>query len=309
MNDKRSVCKSCGGDGVVDTGFDPVPTKTCSACDGTGEQPATVATEAVAQPNHAWETNGRVTQCRKCSVITANKDLARYGKCTVSSFDAELRESVRQAADGEVSEYRFGADEPVAQAEVVDKDAATGNPTNRFLFKQMCAHFGIELGVDRVDGALLKIDAVAKAEKPVAQGGGVDVEKVMALVQEFGEQCEVAGYLDRSGSQDASKKLHEAAYQTAVKIRALLASPAPDGTVGDGWMPIETAPKDGTVFLIGFNEAARMRGARAVYEARWCTAQEKFTSVNGFILFDGATHWQPLPAEPAIAKQEPQNGR
>lgn len=73
----------------------------------------------------------------------------------------------------------------------------------------------------------------------VAQGGGVDVEKVMGLVKEYGEQCEAEGYLERSGSQDAAKKLRESAYQKAVKIRALL-TPAGDGwpAVGDR-MPLE----------------------------------------------------------------------
>lgn len=86
---------------------------------------------------------------------------------------------------------------------------------------------------DSVWGHLLIIDRLAAAAsvatEAVAQGGGVDVEKVMGLVEEYGEQCEAEGYLERSGSQDAAKKLRESAYQTAVQIRALLtAAPAID---------------------------------------------------------------------------------
>lgn len=65
-----------------------------------------------------------------------------------------------------------------------------------------------------------------------------------------------------------------------------------------GWQPIETAPKDGSVILVGFAPHWRMDGSRRVYEARWNTNGDRLTSVNGFLIFDSATHWMPLPAAP-----------
>jgi hypothetical protein len=65
------------------------------------------------------------------------------------------------------------------------------------------------------------------------------------------------------------------------------------------WQPIETAPKDGTPIVLLLPLAGNLReGDRRVYEGRWHEAQEKWTSLNGFLLFDGATDWQPLPLPP-----------
>jgi hypothetical protein len=70
----------------------------------------------------------------------------------------------------------------------------------------------------------------------------------------------------------------------------------------DGWQPIETAPKD-QVILLGLPVAGNLHeDDRRVYEGRWHEAQQAWTSVNGFILFTGATHWMPLPPVPQSAK-------
>jgi hypothetical protein len=61
------------------------------------------------------------------------------------------------------------------------------------------------------------------------------------------------------------------------------------------WQPIETAPRDGTIILIAIN----VRGdGPTVYEARWNEISECFSGRNGFLLFDGAHAWRPLPAPP-----------
>jgi len=64
------------------------------------------------------------------------------------------------------------------------------------------------------------------------------------------------------------------------------------------WQPIETAPKDGVVLLCLPIFGAIREGDRRVYEGRWHNEQDTFTSVNGFILLTGATHWMPLPSAP-----------
>ncbi len=65
------------------------------------------------------------------------------------------------------------------------------------------------------------------------------------------------------------------------------------------WRPIETAPRDGTFILIAIN----VRGeGPTVYEARWNDISECLSGRNGFLLFDGAHAWRPLPAPPVEVK-------
>jgi hypothetical protein len=65
------------------------------------------------------------------------------------------------------------------------------------------------------------------------------------------------------------------------------------------WRPIETAPRDGAIILIAVN--VRGDGSK-VYEARWNEISECFSGRNGFLLFDGAHAWRPLPAPPVEVK-------
>ena len=65
-----------------------------------------------------------------------------------------------------------------------------------------------------------------------------------------------------------------------------------------GWRPIESAPKDGTVIILGYLPNPRID--RHVYEGKWHELQGWWTSVNGFMVHNDATHWMPLPAAPAI---------
>jgi len=63
------------------------------------------------------------------------------------------------------------------------------------------------------------------------------------------------------------------------------------------WQDIATAPKGGTMFLIGYTFRDE------IYEAKWkedggLEQEGCFTSRNGFILHDVATHWKPLGPPP-----------
>lgn len=78
----------------------------------------------------------------------------------------------------------------------------------------------------------------------------------------------------------------------AAHFAAIRALPLPD--VGDGWMPIESAPKDGTNILAGVAGVPRSVG-------------EMFWWSGGWRTWDGENHtrtvaypnvWQPLPAPP-----------
>lgn len=73
------------------------------------------------------------------------------------------------------------------------------------------------------------------------------------------------------------------------------------------WRDIATAPKDGTMILVGYDDniakKARLDVTQRVYEARWDERQGSFVARNGFIMHCGATHWLPLPSAPNQAKE------
>ena len=62
------------------------------------------------------------------------------------------------------------------------------------------------------------------------------------------------------------------------------------------WQPIESAPHDESRILICMDVRF---GQQDVCEGRWNVEQGCFTSTNGFLIFDSATHWQLLPTPPA----------
>jgi len=60
-----------------------------------------------------------------------------------------------------------------------------------------------------------------------------------------------------------------------------------------GWMPIETAPKDGKGILIC------RTGFDCVVSARWSTHYDQWSTGSGpMAFFAEPTHWQPLPPLP-----------
>ena len=81
------------------------------------------------------------------------------------------------------------------------------------------------------------------------------------------------------------------------------ATRAPD-TVGDGWQPIETAPKDGTHILV-FNPD------RQEPEVAWWSEHApkyKWTTWDNGYLEGWAEYWQPLPAQPTARLQLQRQG-
>lgn len=76
------------------------------------------------------------------------------------------------------------------------------------------------------------------------------------------------------------------------RLRALLPLPPSDTpAAGDGWQPIETAPKDGTPVLIADDSG--------VFRARWWGGEK--WAVDGYsqgLWHDETLLWQPLPANP-----------
>lgn len=62
----------------------------------------------------------------------------------------------------------------------------------------------------------------------------------------------------------------------------------------DGWLPIETAPKNASVMLLADHEIVRL-GYWCLGRLRWCEYGP------GFEPFD-CSHWMPLPDPPKVSK-------
>ena len=72
-------------------------------------------------------------------------------------------------------------------------------------------------------------------------------------------------------------------------------------TTAAGWMPIETAPRDGTAFL-GYIPSKRGYMARQdMCPMHWCMwgGGTWECSVSGHRIHDEVTHWMPLPEAPS----------
>lgn len=79
-------------------------------------------------------------------------------------------------------------------------------------------------------------------------------------------------------------------------VLPLLALPAV--AVGDGWRPIETAPKDGTLILAGYrgHDVALVVGWQSDPDVTgWVTGE---TNNDGYCVTFDVDCWQPLPAPP-----------
>ena len=73
--------------------------------------------------------------------------------------------------------------------------------------------------------------------------------------------------------------------------------------MGSEWLPIESAPKDGTHILLGYFLEAGGGGPPVVAfwhgtKQKWCTLRELLNAEGYF----SPTHWMPLPPSPAGAK-------
>lgn len=117
--------------------------------------------------------------------------------------------------------------------DLVNKDAATGNPTNRYLFKEMCAYFGIELGVDRVDVAMRKIDAKANPPAAVAVPEGDALESAANVLQEA---------IVQNGGRPSEMAID---WVLLIMLAAAPASPVAAG----GWVNGDVAPAEAGAYL------------------------------------------------------------
>jgi hypothetical protein len=112
---------------------------------------------------------------------------------------------------------------------------------------------------------------------------------------------EVSELPDRTSPDDQ----HDMMLVTADELHKIVsdALAAADAVDGGEWMPIETAPKDGTKFLV-WDEHYGIRIGRAVIRADhddWLSYVGSFneSSKGGM----RATHWRPLPEPPTAIRK------
>ena len=104
--------------------------------------------------------------------------------------------------------------------------------------------------------------------------------------------------MDKFGWQRNDFKLDDFGYfdgHTDTAWMAWQARAALTAAKAGGWLPIETAPKDGTRVLL-WRRAIRDQPAPIMADGFWCET----CWVWPYILSE-PTHWQPLPAPPERA--------
>lgn len=77
-------------------------------------------------------------------------------------------------------------------------------------------------------------------------------------------------------------------------------APIPEAGNGDGWLPIETAPKDGTQVLCAFFSWGEPDKGYSMEVVSWmgdCWASEAYPIYP-------PTHWRPLPSPPSIRSSD-----
>lgn len=77
---------------------------------------------------------------------------------------------------------------------------------------------------------------------------------------------------------------------------------------GDGWLPIETAPKDGSSVLVSnrkYVSGGRYYRGGGPYDGTRQFLEEGYYREGASRPDRSITHWRPLPAPPALTAQEP----
>jgi hypothetical protein len=80
---------------------------------------------------------------------------------------------------------------------------------------------------------------------------------------------------------------------------------------GDGWMPIDTAPKDGTTVVLWskyHDEPITAAWVRGHWVSRWdgmTVIETQGDTYTDYRDVSPATHWRPLPAPPAAQDHRP----
>lgn len=78
------------------------------------------------------------------------------------------------------------------------------------------------------------------------------------------------------------------------------------GPVGDGWQPIETAPKDGSAIILGYAGSHSCEGFWMGDASRNHWGETGWFDSDSDVLCEHAhkpTHWMPLPASPTPDKE------
>lgn len=185
------------------------------------------------------------------------------------------------SAQSDIGHFAYGTDvdgNPWSSSPLGIKDHANEEAAKRAAEK---AHH--ELVVDQAKAIGLELSALEpSAARELA------LEEIIALCRDYGEDSQ----------PDSEYRLACNDIIEAIQERRALSSPdhADAGKVeGDGWLPIESAPKDGTEIL-GWHKVAGPAQTR-FYDGEWCCVdwnEDQYIACTW-----EPSHWRPLPSAPA----------
>lgn len=147
-----------------------------------------------------------------------------------------------------------------------------------------------DVGIAGIKGTLETIENAARILASLTVGEPQTAASEPAAYQMTGDNGE---WLDPMPARDGARVRHRYAVGIAdgsTKLRALYAAEPQTSGV---WQPIETAPKDGTVFLFFAADCGLPGPGECMWSgSRW----HAFGGMGGMTCHP--THWQPLPAPP-----------
>jgi hypothetical protein len=150
-------------------------------------------------------------------------------------------------------------------------------------------------------------DALEKAESELAsiiEKNKPEIKKINAYIKALEQRGPAATAATVGETEHPITPSQSGPHQQGHGLHSAIKAAQPDGWVSE-WQPIETAPKDGTVFLgykmnrFGPQYGACYKLQRTDGEA-WCFNGES----GGHKYFPNIrpTHWMPLPAAPKEAR-------
>lgn len=226
-----------------------------------------------------------VALCKQIDEVTRASQALGVARPIISNAIDHLSAIARIHRLNLVSPPQVGAAELVAIKTEREQLVATlvGFSSDSPLMRDLKRHFhhvnqGMENRIDDATAAADRALVFKFSSTGALDIGRIELETALSVLRDH-DMFEEAGTLKRR--------------TTLVDEQSLVAAP-----VHDGWLPIESAPKNGTRIICATNNA--------VAECYWgeCRQQHsenigKFGWINANGSYFGATKWQPLPSPPA----------
>lgn len=137
-------------------------------------------------------------------------------------------------------------------------------------------------------------------KQELEQGQDAAFNRAVAAIEEIDDRCpDCMGHNEHDQCSVPSKEVYLDAVRAAMGTQPAPAAQAP-AVVEPGWLPIETAPKDGECLLwVATDDGGEVMKLVRDKNGDWLYEGEQ-TYATGFYI--EPTHWMPLPPPPAATK-------